>query len=131
MKLLFFAFFFSSCIHFSFSQENSDTLKSNNLKILKDVRIEKIADLYKETYNLKGYRVQIYQGNKRQPANETRASFLRAHPKTKAHLNYIQPLFKVRVGDFKTKLEALKYKNSINNDFPNSFIVKDYINVIK
>ena len=51
------------------------------------------------------------------------------HPKTKAHLNYKQPYYKVRVGDFKTKLEALKYKNFIIKEFPNCFIVKDQIDI--
>jgi len=113
-----------------FSQENSDSLKIiSTTKMVKDHRIDALGETYKSTFKLKGYRVQIHSGNKKQPANSTRASFSRIHSKTKAHLYYEQPYYKVRVGDFKTKLEALKYKNFINKEFPNSFIVKDEIDV--
>jgi len=101
--------------------------KCDSLKIIKDKRIDLLGERYKSRFKLKGYRVQIHSGNKRQPANQTRASFSRVHPKTKAHLDYEQPYYKVRVGDFKTKLEALKYKIFIIKEFPNSFIVKDEI----
>ncbi len=112
----------------AFSQEQTDSLAQNKTeKIIKDNRVDKLGETYKATFKLIGYRVQIHSGNKRQPANQARASFLRVHPKTKAHLDYEQPYYKVRVGDFKTKLEALKYKNFIAEEFPNSFIVKDEI----
>lgn len=117
------------CSQVLFSQEKTDSLKTNTSKIVKDQRIDVLGETYKSTFKLIGYRVQIHSGNKRQPANQTRASFSRVHPKTKAHLDYEQPYYKVRVGDFKTKLEALKYKNFISKEFPNSFIVKDEIDV--
>ena len=118
----------------SVSQENIDSTISHsttNTKIIKDIRIDILNKTYAETCQLKGFRVQIYSGNKRQPANNSRSKFLKTHPKTKAHLNYEQPYYKVRVGDFKTKLEALKYKKEIVDEFPNCFIVKDYIDVIE
>jgi hypothetical protein len=112
-----------------FCQENSDSTIITSSKIIKDNRIDALGETYKSTYKLIGFRVQIHSGNKRQPANQARASFSRVHPKTKAHLDYEQPYYKVRVGDFKTKLEALKYKNFIAKEFPNSFIVKDEIDI--
>ena len=118
----------------SVSQENIDSTISHsttNTTIIKDIRIDILNKTYAETFQLKGFRVQIYSGNKRQPANNSRSKFLKTHPKTKAHLNYEQPYYKVRVGDFKTKLEALKYKKEIVDEFPNCFIVKDYIDVIE
>jgi hypothetical protein len=112
-----------------FSQEKSDSLDTSSSKTIKDKRIDVLQYIYISTFELEGYRVQIHQGNKKQPANQTRASFLRIHPKTKAHLDYEQPYYKVRVGDFKTKLEALKYKKNIIKEFPNSFIVNDEIDI--
>jgi hypothetical protein len=121
---------FSSQI--TLSQEVIDTNSINptsTIKVIKDDRIDKLNKDYTSTYKLEGYRVQIYSGNKRQPANQSRSTFLRVHPKTKAHLDYVQPHYKVRVGDFRTKLEALKYKKGITNEFPNCFIVKDQIDI--
>ena len=127
MKRFIFALSICCASQLVFSQENSDSLKTRSSKVIKDSRIDALGETYKSTFKLKGYRVQIHSGNKRQPANQARASFSRIHPKTKAHLDYEQPYYKVRVGDFKTKLEALKYKNFIIKEFPNSFIVKDEI----
>ena len=118
--------------HSVISQEISDsnTVKtSSTITTIKDSRIDELNKTYTSTYKLKGYRVQIFSGNKKQPANQARSVFLRVHPKTKAHLDYQQPNYKVRVGDFKTKLEALKYKNGITDEFPNCFIVSDYIDI--
>ena len=115
-----------------FSQGSTDSnsvATTSKTTIIKDNRIDKLNESYKSTYSLKGFRVQIYSGNKRQPANQARSSFLRVHPKTKAHLNYEQPNYKVRVGDFRTKIEALKYKNGITDEFPNCFIVRDEIDI--
>ena len=47
----------------------------------------------------------------------------------KAHEVYQQPFFKIRVGDFRTKLEAYKFQKEIMAQFPNSFIVKDEIEI--
>ena len=121
---------FSSRI--TFSQEAIDSNSINptlTIKVIKDNRIDELNNVYKSTYELIGYRVLIYSGNKKQPANQARSTFLRVHPKTKAHLDYEQPNYKVRVGDFRTKLEALKYKKGITNEFPNCFIVKDQIDI--
>jgi len=127
MKKIIFILFCSCSIQLLFSQEHNDSLKTTSTSVIKDSRVDLLGETYKATFSLKGFRVQIHQGNKRQPANQARASFSRIHPKTKAHLDYEQPYYKVRVGDFKTKLEALKYKNFIIKEFPNSFIVKDEI----
>lgn len=127
MKKLILVSVLSFCFQFLFSQENrsSDSLTT----VIKDSRIDKLNKAYKTDYKLRGYRVQIYSGNKRQPANEARSTFSRLYRKKKAHMNYEQPYYKVRVGDFKTKIEALKFKNDLTKHFPNCFIVKDEIDI--
>ena len=131
MKPILLAFVFCISFQLLFSQENSDnnTVKMSLNTIIKDSRIDQLEKTYSSSYTLKGYRVQIHSGNKKQPANQARSIFLRVHPKTKAHLDYEQPYYRVRVGDFKTKLEALKYKNFIAKEFPNCFIVNDKIDI--
>ena len=121
--------FFSQAVY---SQGNSDTntvQQNDNITVIQDNRIDELNKNHTATFELKGFRVQIYSGNKKQPANQARATFLKVHPKTKAHLHYYQPYYRVRVGDFKTKLEALKYKNEIASEFPNCFIVRDKIDI--
>lgn len=121
--LLFYCF---SVLLYSNAQDSTSINKSKT-PVVKDYRIDKLNTAYSETYNLEGFRVQIYSGNKKQPARDARLKFTRVYRKTKAYEVYEQPYFKVRVGDFKTKMEALKFKNDLNKHFPNCFIVKDNI----
>lgn len=77
-----------------------------------------------------GFRVQIFSdsGNgARERANEKRSSFVSKYPDVPAYLDFNNPNFIVRVGDFRTKLEARKFLNSINVEFPYAFVRKDMI----
>ena len=116
--------------NFTFGQNSSDKdsviYKSH---LIQDYRIEKLNNSYSSSYHLSGYRVQIYSGNKKQPARELRLKFSRLYRKVKAHESYQQPNFKIRVGDFKTKLEALKFRKELLEHYPNCFIVKDDIEI--
>jgi maltose-binding protein MalE len=108
-----------------------DTTSNKNSKIIvkKDYRIDKIIETHKKSYKEEGYRIQIYSGNKRQPSRDAKAKYISLRHSNKAHEVYQQPYFKVRVGDFRTKLEALKFQKEIASHFPNCFIVKDEIDI--
>lgn len=72
-----------------------------------------------------GYRIQIYFGNERIKAQEIKSSFLQNHSKISAYMVYHQPNFKVRVGDFRTRFEAVGFLKKIESEFKTSFIVPD------
>lgn len=111
----------------------NDSLKkqSNHLTIISDKRLEKILEIQKEECirkgTIEGYRVQIYQGNKA-GADKQRALFLDKYPDLKVYVKFLTPDFRVRIGDFRNKSEAIKLKYVIIKDFPNPFIVEDNIN---
>lgn len=75
--------------------------------------------------SMPGFRIQLYFGNERMKAQEIKSSFLQKHPKASAYMLYHQPNFKVRVGDFRTRLEAAGFLKLISEDFKTSFIVPD------
>ena len=130
MKKLIFILCLSFSFHLAFSQVNNmrDSIrKGSSVNIIKDNRIDQLNETYVSSYKLMGYRVQIYSGNKKQPANQARITFTQLYKSEKAHELYEQPYFKVRVGDFRTKVEALKFKNELIKHFPNCFIVRDEI----
>ena len=77
--------------------------------------------------SMPGYRVQIHYGNNRTKATEIKAEFLLTHPDISAYLIYQQPNFKVRLGDFKTRLQAQELLDKIIDDYPASFIVRDEV----
>jgi hypothetical protein len=76
----------------------------------------------------KGYRVQIYFGADKAKANAAKAQFLsRGSDATHAYELYDVPNFKIRVGDFRTKMDAYRYLKKIKGEFPQAFIVESEI----
>jgi len=72
-----------------------------------------------------GYRVQIYFGPQRLKATEVKTDFLHIYPNVGSYLVYHQPNFKIRVGDFKTRLEAMKFLKELQPLYSTAFLVKD------
>jgi hypothetical protein len=93
-----------------------------NELILKHVLINEV-----KKGKMKGYRVQIHFGPEKGKALDVKSKFMSQNHNTPAYLDYQQPYFKIRVGDFRTKLEAYKFLQEINSDFPGAFIVSDEI----
>lgn len=78
-----------------------------------------------------GYRVRIFFDNKQSARTEsenTEKLFREAHPDIPAYRSYANPYFKVTVGDFRTKSEAMQLLRSIVGEFPTAFVVKENIN---
>lgn len=82
------------------------------------------------TGKLMGFYVQICSesgSNSRERAESVRKIFLSKYPKFSAHVSFKEPNFRVRVGDFRTRAEARGFREQIQGDFPQSFVVKDEI----
>jgi len=95
-----------------------------------DILLVKHFDIAKYEQTIDGYRVQIFfdAGNNSQSnANNARNEFLRKYPDYEAYIKFDSPYYKVRVGDFRTRLEAQHFLNAIFEVYPNSFIVLDQI----
>ncbi|MCK5856430.1 MAG: SPOR domain-containing protein [Bacteroidales bacterium] len=79
---------------------------------------------------INGYRIQLYSisgVNSRDKANRFKAEFLIRNPKTVVYIVYQAPYYKVRIGDFKTKINALSFLQTISKKYPSGFIVNDQI----
>lgn len=95
---------------------------------------ESIGDLVSryKSFNQKragvdGYRVQISYTDVREDAYKGKAAMYREFPDLKSYVEYEQPYYKLRVGDFKTRLEATYYLQQIIALYPGAFIVKDKV----
>lgn len=75
--------------------------------------------------SMPGYRVQLFFGGQREKAYEMRTEYLRFFPGSTAYVIYHQPNFKLRVGDCRTRLEAMKLLHDVKPYFNTGFIVKD------
>lgn len=90
-------------------------------------RIEKQKELNKKQPTLQGFRVQVYSGSSRRLAMQIRNDISLSQPAFAVYLIYKQPSFRVRVGDFNTRLEAQKLLNEVKAQYPSSFIVPDEV----
>lgn len=106
-------------------------LSKDSLFMNADQRVTTLQQKYIELNKLKqgvsGYRIQIHFGNERDKAKEIKTQFLKAFPDIPAYESYQSPNFRIRVGDYRSKLEASKYLLQISASFPSSFIVTDNI----
>ena len=78
-----------------------------------------------------GYRVRIFNDNKQNSRGASEAALNRfkgMYPGLSAYRTYTNPFFKVTVGDFRTKSEAMQLLQSVKGSFPSAFIVKETIN---
>jgi hypothetical protein len=107
---------------------------NKNLIIYKDPMVDTFINRITNSGNpdqtLKGYRVQIYSGSNRIDANKVKSDFLETYLGEKIYFEYKQPYYKVRVGDYRTKLEAQKMYQLLLLDirFKGVLIVPDDIN---
>ncbi|MCA6361770.1 MAG: SPOR domain-containing protein [Bacteroidetes bacterium] len=74
---------------------------------------------------MKGWRVQIHYGADNDRAKSIKSKFLGKYAsEAHAYITYDAPNFKVRVGDFRTQLEAYRFLKKIKAEYPEAFIVE-------
>ena len=102
-----------------------------------DSLIAKRSEVYKVTGEVRigkpivssyGYRVQIFYGSDRREVFNQQAKFKSLYPKFNIYLIYKEPNYYIRVGDFRTRLEAQRLMNEIRPTFPTLFIFREKIN---
>jgi len=84
----------------------------------------------KKNGTIGGFRLQIYFGSGEKAHTEAikiKTEFLSSNPNVKTYLLFKSPDFIVRIGNFRTKSEALKMKKTLLFQYPNAFIVADDI----
>jgi hypothetical protein len=78
-----------------------------------------------------GYRIQIFfdsGSNSSDRARTVQEAFALLYPDIPAYVSWKAPNYRVRVGDWRTRLEAEKALQLIMIDYPNAWVIKDEIN---
>ena len=95
------------------------------------VRIqEDYINNWRKIGELNGFRIQIaaYSGvNSKSQAEVARNTFNSLFPYTRSYLIYNEPYFKVRVGNYHSRLQAHKDLETIRLTYPSAYIVPDKI----
>lgn len=128
MKLLLFGF------GLLFSTINLANAQSGKVEITKDPKIDALIarrlELSKKgqsSQQIDGFRIQIYSGADRKTAYAEQARFKVIYPQVFAYMTYIQPNYKIRVGDFRTRMDAEKFMYNIKLNFFSVFIFPDQV----
>lgn len=127
--IAFFSLFLSK--NLSAQKTSADTGK---VELVQEYKIKELVNKHVEINSkapIKGYRIKIHFGSDKNKAKEVKAKFISKFPEIDAYEKYDQPNFNIRVGNFRTKLEAYKALKEIQVEFPASFLVQDEIEMPK
>lgn len=78
-----------------------------------------------------GYRIRVYYDNQQSSRGVSDAiakSISNDYPDVRVYRTFENPNFKVTVGDFRTKDEALKVFTELKATYPGAFLIRDNIN---
>lgn len=76
-----------------------------------------------------GFRLQLFSGTERNNANNLRNRFKGEFPDLPIYLIYQQPYYKLRVGDFRNKIEAQQFYLKLEKLYEQILIVPDKVNL--
>ncbi len=87
-------------------------------------KISLLLDAYKDyQFKVSDYRIQIFSGGLNQ-AQEIEKEAIEAFADWPVSLDFISPSYRVRVGAFKTRLEAEKNLIALRKKYPASILLK-------
>lgn len=105
------------------------------LNLRQDSRIDRLMQKQREVYaansTMSGFRVQIFMeiGNEAvDHANVVKKEFEEQYPELPIYLSYEQPYYRLRVGDFRNRVEAEKYLRILKPQYGVAFVTADIIN---
>lgn len=87
--------------------------------------MERFAELNKSRKFVPGWRVQIIATADRSRLETVKQSFQYRYPNIPVDWEHKKPYYKLRAGAFPTKLEAMRLKYILEQDYPGIYLVKD------
>lgn len=107
--------------------------RKGKVEITGDVQVSELVKKHIEfnerVRTVPGYRVQIAAlsgANSRDQAFELKRRFKEEYPEVEVYIVFTEPNFRIKVGDFTSKLEAYVFMRRIKDSFPGT-IVKENV----
>jgi hypothetical protein len=121
--------------------DDSKTTKPNNPTNYKelpqqineqlDIVLDSIATRNKNIRYSSGYRIQVFVGNDRKEMEDAKVFIYQNFPELSTYLTFSQPTYKLKAGDFTSRLDAERYFATIKQRFTMAMIVPERIDVKK
>ena len=126
MKVVVFIIYFFPVL--IFSQSKNNTLEINNEKGI-EYLVHKYENILKNTGGINGWRLQLKFKAKESEIIKIKLKFIKLYPNIPVFLEYQEPYYRIRVGNCRTKLEALKIKYLIKKHFTDTYPVPEIISI--
>ena len=122
---IFIIYFFPVLI---FSQSKNNTFEIRNEKGI-EYLVNKYENILKNTGGINGWRLQLKFKAKESEIIKIKLKFIKLYPDIPVFLEYQEPYYRIRVGNCRTKLEALKIKDLIKKHFTDTYPVPEIISI--
>jgi hypothetical protein len=126
MKKIHLSFVFLLFVKLAVAQTKGQTSDVKNTRM---DSLTKISSGAKTLATEMGYRVQVFYGLDRREAFNEQNRFKSLYPNLRSYITYKEPNYYLRVGDFKTRLEAQDLLTELRPNFPTLFIFREKINL--
>ena len=80
--------------------------------------------------SISGYRIRVFYDNTPQARTRSEAienALMEQYPEHKVYRSFESPNYKVLIGNFRSKDEALRIFNALKKTYPTAYIIKDNI----
>ncbi len=94
-----------------------------------DAQLDALAAAGRAVKTTAGFRILAYTGPSRDDAMKIRTAVIRRDPSEKDYLLYEQPTFRLKIGDYFTRLEAEQALARWRDVIPQGLIVAEQVNV--
>lgn len=107
--------------------------KKGKVAVHQDARLDKLNDFVRSGeesvagVKIDGYRIVIFFDQDKSIVSQQKANFLARYNEHNAYVDYVAPNYRVRVGNFRTRLEAESLKADLLVYFPTAVVVSDKI----
>ncbi len=113
-----------------FNKISNQGSSQGSLTIVQDPGIAKLVGIHMDASNrsklIDGFRIQLYLGsnnNAKNEATQVKTRLLSLFPNERPHVIYEAPFWRVQVGDFRSKDEALSLYKKLKPEFPSCYAV--------
>lgn len=118
-----------------FDKVEASDAHEGKVRIIQDENLEKLVEKNQwqnsKMKGIVGYRIRIFSDSGPHAKKEfeyTKAKFSENYGEIRIHQEFVYPFYKIYVGDFRNRSQALKVLRQIERKFPDAFIVQTRIN---
>lgn len=104
---------------------NSIKAQEGKVSIDQDPQISQLLELYKKSLDKNDYyRIQVGFVSNNEKAQEIKSNVEIDFPELPSQIDFDSPTYRIRVGRFKSKLEAERKFNEVRKKYPNAMLLK-------